>query len=97
MPRLLIRNGDVVSLDDQIGTVADCDVLMVDGEIVAVVRVLSGVDAKVIGTSRLPSRALRPSLSIDTTASVPGDMFMQMRSALPNGLQQLPKEDRCVV
>jgi 5-methylthioadenosine/S-adenosylhomocysteine deaminase len=51
MSRLLIQNGHVVSLDTEIGTLPDADVLMVDGEIVAVGRGLPADDAEIIDAS----------------------------------------------
>lgn len=50
-PRLLIRNGFVVSLDDQVGTLPGCDVLVQDGLIAAVGRGLEAGDAEVIDAS----------------------------------------------
>jgi cytosine/adenosine deaminase-related metal-dependent hydrolase len=51
MEKLLIRNGHVVSVDDSIGTVPNCDVLVIDGKIEAVGPALEVGDAEVIDAS----------------------------------------------
>jgi 5-methylthioadenosine/S-adenosylhomocysteine deaminase len=49
--RLLIQNGFVVSLDDQVGTLPGGDVLVEDGQIAAVGRGLDAGDAEIIDAS----------------------------------------------
>jgi cytosine/adenosine deaminase-related metal-dependent hydrolase len=49
--RLLLRGGAVVSVDDEIGTLATGDVLVEDGRIAAVAASLGDIDAEVIDTT----------------------------------------------
>lgn len=53
MPRTLLRQGTVVTLDDKLGDIADGDVLIEDDRIAAVGRNLSATDAEVIDAANM--------------------------------------------
>lgn len=85
--KYVIKNATVVSVDNSIGTIPNCDVLIEDGFIKAVGPDVEHSSEQVISdaTNTIGCTA---ALGIDICSNCPADMFQQMRL--------LPQAQRCV-
>ena len=74
--RLLIRGAFVISMDRDVGDVLPGDILVATPTAPLVeMQMGHGLPP----TGRLLEAGIRPSMSIDVTTTVPGEMFTQMR------------------